>query len=117
MKPLSIERSFFHWLAVIMVTLGCIAAKDQWGWLIEYPDALIFPFSDWLNVIMDWMVKHFGWFFMGISWVLEWPIWAVQKILNELPWAVTMFLFCLVAFVASGWRLAALRWAQRFIWW
>ena len=107
MKPLSIERSFFHWLAVIMVTLGCIAAKDQWGWLIEYPDALIFPFSDWLNVIMDWMVKHFGWFFMGISWVLEWPIWAVQKILNELPWAVTMFLFCLVAFVASGWRLAA----------
>ena len=107
MKPLSIERSFFHWLAVIMVTLGCIAAKDQWGWLIEYPDALIFPFSDWLNVIMDWMVKHFGWFFMGISWVLEWPIWAVQKILNGLPWAVTMFLFCLVAFVASGWRLAA----------
>ena len=71
MKLGSIERSFFHWLAVIVVTLGCIAAKDHWGWLIEYPDALIFPFSDWLNVMMDWMVKHFGWFFMGISWVLE----------------------------------------------
>ena len=107
MKLGSIERSFFHWLAVIVVTLGCIAAKDHWGWLIEYPDALIFPFSDWLNVMMDWMVKHFGWFFMGISWVLEWPIWVVQKILSGLPWAVTMFLFCVVAFVATGWRLAA----------
>lgn len=70
MRTRPIEHSFFHWMAVIVLTLGCLAAKDHLDWLIEYPDALIISSADWLNVIMDWVVKHFGAFCISVSWVL-----------------------------------------------
>src|SRR5690606_22409122 len=38
--------------------------------------------------------------------LLEYPIRAIQQVLQALPWSVAMFLFCLVAYAASGWRLA-----------
>ncbi len=106
MRLHNLNRGFFHWLAVIAITLACISIEGEWKWLSEYPNAFIAPFSDWLNVIMDWTVNNCGSFFMGISWLLEWPIWAVQKVLNWLPWSVSVFLFSAVAYAASGWRLA-----------
>ena len=105
MRLHNINRGFFHWLAVIFLTLMCISIEGEWKWLSEYPDAFIAPFSDWLNVIMDWTVDNFGSFFMAFSWLLEWPIWAVQKVLNWLPWSVSIFLICVVSYAASGWRL------------
>ena len=107
MRVANINRSFLHWLAVIAVTLACISFESEWKWLSEYPDTFIFPFSDWFNVVMNWIIDNFGSFFMGISWLLEWPIWAVQKVLNWLPWSVSIFLICVVAYSASGGRLAA----------
>ena len=105
--PLKTDRNSLHWLGVIAVTLVCIALQGEWVWMAEYPKDLILPLSDWLNAVMDWIVDYFGWFFLGISWALEWPIKAVRFILNALPWSVTTFLFCTVAWAASGWKLAA----------
>ena len=105
--PLKTDRNSLHWLGVIAVTLVCIALQGEWVWMAEYPKDLILPLSDWLNAVMDWIVDYFGWFFLGISWALEWPIKAVRFILNRLPWSVTTFLFCSVAWAASGWKLAA----------
>ncbi len=105
--PLKTDRNSLHWLGVIAVTLVCIALQGEWVWMAEYPKDLILPLSDWLNAVMDWIVDYFGWFFLGISWALEWPIKAVRFILNWLPWSVTTFLFCSVAWAASGWKLAA----------
>ena len=105
--PLKTDRNSLHWLGVIAVTLVCIALQGEWVWMAEYPKDLILPLSDWLNAVMDWIVDYFGWFFLGISWALEWPIKAVRFILNMLPWSVTTFLFCSVALAASGWKLAA----------
>ena len=104
---LKTDRNSLHWLGVIAVTLVCIALQGEWVWMAEYPKDLILPLSDWLNAVMDWIVDYFGWFFLGISWALEWPIKAVRFILNALPWSVTTFLFCSVAWAASGWKLAA----------
>ena len=104
-KPL-LERSFLHWVGVIGLTLVSIKLADRWDWMTEYPDKLILPVSDVLNAMMNWTVENLGWFFMGISWLLEWPIWAMQQILNGLPWAVSIFLFCVIAFAATGVRLA-----------
>lgn len=101
-----LDLNTFLWLGIIIVTLGCIALQKEVGWLSKYPENLIVPVSDWLNAIMDWIVKYLGWFFLGISWLLEWPIKAVRWVLQSLPWAVTTFLFCVVAYAASGWRLA-----------
>ena len=105
--PLKTDRNSLHWLGVIAVTLVCLALQHEWVWMAEYPKGLILPLSDWLNAVMDWIVDYFGWFFLGISWALEWPIKAVRFILNALPWSVTTFLFCTVAWAASGWKLAA----------
>ncbi len=99
------DRSSLHWLGIIGVTLFCLAMRGDWEWMTKYPDDLIIPISDWLNAIMDWIVERLGWFFLGISWLLEWPIKAVRWLLHSLPWAVTVFLFCTVAYAAYGWRL------------
>ena len=100
------NRGDLHWLGVIGVTLVCLALQDEWTWMAKYPKDLILPISDWLNAVMDWTVAYLGWFFLGISWALEWPIKAVRFVLHALPWSVTTFLFCTVAWAASGWKLA-----------
>ncbi len=102
----NIDRKFLHWLGVTAITLACIALQGETGWLSEYPDTLVIPLAGWLNTTMDWTVKNFNWFFQAISWLLEWPILAAQQVLNGLPWSVSVFLFCVVAYAASGWRLA-----------
>ncbi|MDA7792311.1 ABC transporter permease subunit [bacterium] len=102
----SLDRDIMGWLGVIVITLALIGAQDHLKWLATYPKDLIVPFADVLNAIMNWLVEHVGWLFMGLSWLLEWPIKGVRWVLQALPWAVSTFLVCLVAYVASGWRLA-----------
>ena len=99
-------RDDLLWLSVICITLVCLALQGEWSWLAEYPKDRILPISGWLNTIMDWVVEYFGWFFLGVAKVLEWPIEAVRYVLQALPWSVTIFLFCVIAWAASGWRLA-----------
>ena len=106
MMPFKLDRNALHWLGVICLTLVCLALQGEWTWMAKYPKHLVVPLSSWLNAIMDWIVHFFGWFFLGISWALEWPIKAVRIVLNALPWSVTIFLFCVVAWAASGWKLA-----------
>ena len=100
------DRHFFHWIGVVGVTVLCLWMQGDWKWLSEYPGDWVVPVSDWLNAIMDWIVKYSGWFFLGVSWVLEWPIDAVRVVLNALPWSVTTFVVCVVAYAASGWKLS-----------
>ena len=100
------DRGVYNWFAIVLITLGLIMGQPHGDWLTAYPKDMIVPFADWLNAIMDWLVTHLGWLFMGVSWLLEWPIKGVRVVLQALPWSVTGFLFCLVAYIASGWRLA-----------
>ena len=95
-----------QWLVVIAITFACIALQSEWNWLSKFPKAWHLPFSDWLNVIMEWMIENLGWLFRSISWLLEWPIKGVRWVLNSVPWSVSGFLFCVIAYAASGWRLA-----------
>ena len=105
--PFRFERNELYWLGVIVVTLVCLAIQGNWAWMAKYPADWTLPVGTWLNAIMAWVVAKLGWFFLGISWLLEWPIKAVRFALHALPWSVTTFLFCVVAYAASGWKLAA----------
>ena len=98
--------NIIQWLVVIAITFACLALQSEWNWLSKFPKAWHLPFSDWLNVIMEWMIENLGWLFRSISWLLEWPIKGVRWVLNSVPWSVSGFLFCVVAYAASGWRLA-----------
>ena len=101
-----VDRLLVHWIIIISITLILVYLQNDFEWLLEYPDAMIIPLSDWLNIAMNSVIKQFGWFFMGISWTLEWPIKFVRWILQSLPWTVSIFLFSMIAYAASGWRLS-----------
>ena len=103
---LKVDRGFFSWLFIILSTLVLIFLQDHLKWLSTYPKELIIPFDLWLNLGMGFLITYFGWFFMGVSWLLEWPIDGVRFVLQSLPWSVVSFLICVFAFIAAGWRLA-----------
>ena len=100
------DRGLTHWLGVIVVTLILISIQSEVSWIKSYPETLIAPFSGWLNSSMAWFIERFGWIFLGMATFLEWPIKGMQWVLHALPWIATVFLFCLVSYIASGWKLA-----------
>ena len=106
MNRFKFEDGFFFWLGIILITLSLIVVQDNYKWLSIYPKELIIPFDNWLNAGMGFLITYFGWFFMGMSWLLEWPIDGVRLVLQALPWSVISFIVCLFAFIAAGWRLA-----------
>ncbi len=98
-------KSNLPWVVVILITIICLIFQNQFPWIKEYPQDYVVPLSPWMNSGMNWFVEWFGWIFKSISWFLEWPIKVVRNSLHLLPWSVTVFLFCLVSYIASGWRL------------
>ena len=100
------DRNTILWLGTLALTLIGVFLQSRLDWLATYPEAWILPVADGLNAISNWFVRHFAWLFQSISVLLEYPIRAIQQVLQALPWSVAMYLFCLVAFAASGWRLA-----------
>ena len=99
------KNDAIQWSFVIIITIVLLLIQNQFPWLKEYPKDYIIPLSSMLNFGMNWVVEYSGWFFKGISWFLEWPIKGVRWLLHFLPWTVTVFLFCLVSYIASGWGL------------
>ena len=101
-----LEKGLMEWFGIVLITIGLILIQSHFSWIGSFPEQLFVPFDSVLNLIMSLMIDYLGWFFRGVSWLLEWPIKGVRLLLQSLPWAVISFLFCLVAFIASGWRLA-----------
>ena len=96
------DRYTLVWFGTILFTVLLLYFQKSVPWLFEYPDQGVWPFADLLNYFMNFIVAYFGQFFLGISWLLEFPIQASQLLLHSLPWAVTVFLFSALAYVASG---------------
>jgi glycine betaine/proline transport system permease protein len=98
----NIHSDFILWLGIIIATLALIVTQDHITWFSSYPKVLIVPIDSWLNTGMGMLIAYLGWFFMGISWLLEWPITFVRIILQSVPWSVTSFVVALIAFIAAG---------------
>jgi len=91
---------------VLIVTATAISLTGQIGWLAKFPKALTLPVDQWINMFMDWFIASFKWLFRSINWLLAWPMDGAQALLQWLPWPATTTLFCVIAYIASGWRLA-----------
>ncbi len=100
------DRSVIHWLIVLAITLACLAVQGNQEWLAIYPEGWVLPVKEALNIGMTWFVNTFGWFFRGVSALLDWPIAGARNVLQWLPWSVTLALCAIVAYAASGWKLA-----------
>lgn len=99
------RRAWLPWLVVIAISVVLIVLRDQVEW-IKKPPAEALPVANWINAFMDWFVTTFKTFFRSLNWLLSWPLQATQGLLQWLPWPVTTTLFCLVAYIAAGWRLS-----------
>jgi len=100
------DRATLLWLGAIALTLIGVFVQEHLDWLARYPETWVVPLADVLNALSNWIVGQFSPVFQAISLVLGVPIKAVQQVLQVLPWSVTMFGFCVLAYAASGWRLA-----------
>ncbi|NNE22336.1 MAG: ABC transporter permease subunit [Rhizobiales bacterium] len=100
-----LDRATLNWFALLALTLVMLAFRDRHDWLITYPADWVVPLIDVLNVAMKWLVDTTGWFFRGVSFVLDIPMTAVQVVLQWLPWPAVIALTAVAAHAAAGWRL------------
>ena len=101
-----LDYFFFVWMTVILLTVLAISVQDLFPWLLNYPKELVWPISDLLNFFMNLLVSYTGDFFLTVSWLLAFPIKAAQLLLQSLPWVVILFLFTLLAYFSSGFKLS-----------
>jgi len=94
------------WLALAGLTLVLYLFSKQLPQLNIYPQEWIASPTDAMNTWMRAFVDAFGPIFKSIGWLLEWPIWAAQGLLQWLPWSVTAAFLVVLGYAASGWRLA-----------
>ena len=100
------SRQSFVWFGLAAATLVLYLLAGPLGFLVKYPEAAIFSPADAMNTGMRWFTDTFGPIFKAVGWLLEWPIFAAQVVLQFLPWSVTTGIFILLALLASGPRLA-----------
>ncbi len=101
-----ISSSQYLWLGLLVLALILHFSPGPLGAFVTYPTEWVVSVTDQMNVAMRWFVDAFGPVFKAIGWLLEWPVFAAQKILAFLPWSVTCFIFMALSYLASGWRLA-----------
>ncbi|WP_170533230.1 ABC transporter permease [Ruegeria atlantica] len=100
------NRSLVVWLAVTVLVAICVVFAKSLGPLVTYPDALVLPVTDPMNIAMRWFVVTFGWFFKAISWLLDWPILLAKTVLHAVPWVAWFMLWVYLALRAGGRGLA-----------
>ena len=65
MRAAILEKKTLSWIGIILVTITFLIFKEEWDWLTKYPEELIIPFSDWINLLMEKFIYKFGWFFLN----------------------------------------------------
>ena len=108
------EPALLAWIAVALLSLAAFLLQGEVSWLSQDVKALNAPVVNAINATMSWFVETFRWFFSALSWLLEWPMTGLQALLAWLPWPATMAGFTILAYVASGWRLAVFTVAALF---
>ncbi len=99
-------RNEYCWLLLLAFMLVCLSFRSQASWLIVYPAEWVAPIGMVLNLAMDWFINTTGWFFRGLSAILDIPVRAAQNFLHYLPWPVVMVLTVVASYAAAGWKLA-----------
>jgi len=89
----------------VLVALLVLFGKGL-GPLVTFPDAMVIPVTDPMNIAMRWFVDTFGWFFKAIAWLFDWPILFAKMLLHSLPWAAWFVLAIYAALRAGGVGLA-----------
>lgn len=66
----------------------------------------VIPLGEWINTFIDWLVEGYRWFFQGIKWPVEVTLGGMEHGLQAVHPYIIILIFGLVAWKASGWKLA-----------
>ena len=102
-----LDRNHYLWLLLLALTLASLGLRSQADWLINYPTEWVAPIAVVLNLAMSWFIDATGWFFRGLSAILDIPVRGAQKFLQWLPWPVVVVLTAVASYAAGGWKLTA----------
>ncbi len=70
--------------------------------MFDFPEAVRIPLRDWIDVIMDWLLKNLDGFFDAVGWVILQVMLGFEFVFTIIPWFVFIpFIFLL------GWKLTA----------
>ncbi|MBD0864121.1 MAG: hypothetical protein GDA36_00140 [Rhodobacteraceae bacterium] len=81
------NRSLIVWASVTVLVAVLVLFASYLGPLVTFPDAMVIPVTDPMNIAMRWFVDTFGWFFKAIAWLFDWNILFAKSLLHSLPWA------------------------------
>ncbi len=94
------------WLLLAATALLVHFFGSSLGWLHKYPTEWVIPLADWINQAMDTFVEVVKPVTRAIAAILEWPMILLRDILQWTPWPITVAGVVLLAWHASGIRLA-----------
>lgn len=101
-----LDHDLTAWLVASVMVIACFVWRKDISWLLKYPADWVLPVSDWINIVMQWFIDHFRWFFISITALLNPVMKGIQGLLHWLPWPATIAGFAMLAYVATGLRLA-----------
>ncbi|MGH6719801.1 MAG: ABC transporter permease, partial [Alphaproteobacteria bacterium] len=101
-----IEPGLRVWLVAGAGIVVLFALGGQLPWLVKFPEALMVPLNEWLNVVMYGFVDVFKPVFRAITWFTEFPMTWLQGFLHWLPWPAAFIGVVAIAHRAGGGRLA-----------
>ncbi len=105
-RRFSFSNSMIPWVCIIALATVAALAADALPWLKAWPSAWIVPVTGVLNSAMEWFSEFVEPVTRAISAILEWPMVTLRDALQWLPWPVLVAAIVLLAFHASGLRLA-----------
>ncbi len=68
--------------------------------MFDFPETVRIPLRDWIDVIMDWLLRNLDGFFDAAGWVILQVMLGFEFLFTIIPW----FVFLLLIFVL-GWKL------------
>lgn len=74
--------------------------------MFRFEDKVI-PLDDWITGFIDWLVEGYRWFFQLIKWPVEFTLSGMENVLIAVPPLVIILIMGLLAWRASGGKLAA----------
>ncbi len=87
----------------------------DWFWTYLWKPLPDMPFGDWMDSFIRWLRTEWSGLFKGIEAFLETIYFGLADSLLWLPSGVMILLFAGIAWLAKGWRLAAVVGAGMFI--
>ncbi len=96
------------WLMLVFATLGLVALRGKFPWLVQFPPEYIVPVDQWTNVAVQAVIADLKPLMRTFSDRIADVLNQIRGFFIWLPWSTFVVVIATLGAVAGGWRLAAL---------